>query len=135
MFVNGIPFVFSVSRGVNFTMVEYVIQLLKTVLADCIGKIFKFYRNKGCTIKMFLMDREFECIRYLIPEEVNINTTVTNKRVSDIELKNSVVQECTRALIRNFPFKKIPGQIIIELNRFVVIWLNQEPPDNGILDV
>ena len=38
-------------------------------------------------------------------------------------------------MIRTFPFKKIPGQIIIELIRFVGIWLNQEPYDNGVLDV
>ena len=36
MFVNGIPFVVSVSIGVNFTTVEYVIQRLNTILANYI---------------------------------------------------------------------------------------------------
>ena len=40
MFVNGIPFVVSVSRGVNLKMVEYVRQSLKNVLANSIGNIF-----------------------------------------------------------------------------------------------
>ena len=40
-FVNGIPFVVSVSKGVNFTMVEYVIQRLKTVLTNFIRKTFQ----------------------------------------------------------------------------------------------
>ena len=44
MFVNGLPFVFSILRGVNFTTVEYFIQILKTALANSIGKIFKFYK-------------------------------------------------------------------------------------------
>ena len=63
MFVNGIPFVVSVSREFNFTTVEYVGQILKTVLSNYTGKIFQFYKNNGYTIKTFLMDREFECIR------------------------------------------------------------------------
>ena len=40
MFINSIPFVVSVSRRVNFTMVEYVSRRLKTVLTKYIVKIF-----------------------------------------------------------------------------------------------
>ena len=43
MFVNGIPFVVSFSRGVNLTTVEYVSQRLKTVLVYSIGMTFQFY--------------------------------------------------------------------------------------------
>ena len=57
MFVNGIPFVVSVSREFNFTTVEYVGQILKTVLSNYTGKIFQFYKNNGYTIKKFLIDK------------------------------------------------------------------------------
>ena len=43
MFVNGIPFVFSISRGVHIITVEYVSQRLKTVLAYSIEITFQFY--------------------------------------------------------------------------------------------
>ena len=68
VFVNLIPFVFSVSIGVNLTMVEYVSRRLKTVFTNYIGKIFQFYKNNGYTIKMFLMDRYFECVCESLPE-------------------------------------------------------------------
>ena len=55
MFVNGIPFVVSVSRWVNLTMVEYVSRRLKTVLANSIGEIFQLYTNNGYTIITFLV--------------------------------------------------------------------------------
>ena len=51
MFVTNIPFVVSFSSGVNFKMVEYVSQRLKTALANYIVKIFQFYKNNGYTIK------------------------------------------------------------------------------------
>ena len=60
MFVNRIPFVFSVLRGVNFTMVEYVSRRLNTILAKSIEKIFQFYTNNGYTIETFLMYMELE---------------------------------------------------------------------------
>ena len=81
------------------------------------------------------MDREFEWIRESPPEEYNLNTTSTNEHVPEIERKNRVIKGRARLLIRNFPLKKIPGRIIIELVRFVGICLNQEPSENGVLDV
>ena len=71
------------------------------------------------------MNREFECIRDLLPEEFNMNTTATNEHVPDIEHKNRVINEYARALISNLTLKKIPGQTINELIRFVDIWLSQ----------
>ena len=43
MFVKRNPVVVSISRGVNFTTMEYVSQRIKTVLAYFIGMTFQFY--------------------------------------------------------------------------------------------
>ena len=79
MFANRIPFIVSVLIGDNFTMVEYVSQSLKNVLTNSIGKAFKFYKNIIYNIKNFLMDREFECIRDSLSEEVNLNNTAVHR--------------------------------------------------------
>ena len=78
MFTNGIPFVVSVLRGVNFTRVKDFIRRFKTVLNKFIWKTFQFYKNIGYTIKMLLMDRKFEGIYDSLPEEADINTTAAN---------------------------------------------------------
>ena len=44
MFVNRTPFLVSVTIGVNFTTVEYVIQRLKTILTNSTGKTFQLYK-------------------------------------------------------------------------------------------
>ena len=38
-------------------------------------------------------------------------------------------------MIRNLPFNNIPGRIIIEMIRFLGIYINQEPSENGVSDV
>ena len=78
-----------------------------------------------------MMDREFEWICDSLPEEANINNNATNEHVPDIKHKNRIIKERARALISTFPFKNIPGRIIIELIRFVGIWINQEPSEMG----
>ena len=60
IFVNGTPFVVSVSIQVNFTMVEYVGRRLNTILTNSVGNIFQFYKNNGYSIKTFLIDREVD---------------------------------------------------------------------------
>ena len=65
---------------------------LNTVLANSIGEIFQFYKNNGYTIRIFLMDRKFECIRNSLPEEANLNTTATNDNVPDIGRKNRLIK-------------------------------------------
>ena len=92
-------------------------------------------KHTGYTIKTFLTDREFECIRESLPEGANLNTTVINEHVSNIECKNRVIKERTIGMIITSVFKNIPDQIIIEIIRFVGIWINQEPIDNGVLNV
>ena len=84
MFVNRIPFVVSVLRVVNFTMVEYVSRRLNTILANSIEKIFQLYKNNGYTIETFLMEMELEWIYDSLPEEENINDIATNEHVSEI---------------------------------------------------
>ena len=97
--------------------------------------MLKFYKNNGYNTKTFLIDREFECTRDSLYEESNLNTTSTNEHVTEIQLKIRIIKEFARALIRTFPFNKIPGRIIIELIQFVGILLNQEPSENWVLDV
>ena len=82
MFVNRIPFLVSVLRRVNFTMVEYVSRRLNTILPNSIEKIFQFYKNNGYTIETFLMDMELEWIYDSLPEKENINAIATNEHVT-----------------------------------------------------
>ena len=81
------------------------------------------------------MDRDFEFIHESLPEEENVNTTTTNKHVPDIERNNRIIKKRARLPISTFPFKNIPVWMIVELLWFVGIWLNQEPSDNGVLDL
>jgi hypothetical protein len=133
MFVNGMPFVTSISRNVKFTTIEYVTSRSKKNLVKSLLKIISLYKSRGFAPSTALMDREFECLRLeLLTHVVNLNTTAASKHVPDIERQIRLIKERTRALRSTLPFKNIPGRMIIEMLANVVLRINAFPPPSGV---
>jgi hypothetical protein len=131
MFVGGLGFMITSSRGIKFTTTEYVARRSKTNLVNSFKKVFEIYNKRGFNIQTALMDREFECLREDI-RGVILNTTATSKHVPEIERKMRVVKERARAIWSTLPFNAIPNCMIVELVNFVVLWLNAFPPSSGV---
>jgi hypothetical protein len=131
MFVNGLPFLVSISRKIKFTTVEYLIGRKQHHLFNSIRKSVNLYKQRGFTIETALMDREFECLRGNLPE-LNLNTTAASEHIPDVERQIRVLKERSRAIRSTLPFKAIPGRIIIELVYYAAFWLNDFPLSSGV---
>jgi hypothetical protein len=77
------------------------------------------------------VDREFECLRDDIPE-VNLNTTAASEHVTDIDNQIRGINERMRAVRSTLPFKKLPSHMIIEMMKYVALWLNGFPHLSGV---
>jgi hypothetical protein len=133
MFVNGMPFVTSISRKVKFTTIEYITTRSETNLVKSLLKIVSLYKARGFTPSTALMDREFECLCLeILTHVVNLNTTAASEHVPDIEWKLRLIKERIRALQSTLPFKNIPGRMIIEILANVVLWIDAFPPASGV---
>ena len=74
MFVNKIMFLMSISKGLKFTMLEYLSNNSKKSLVNSINKIVRYYNLHGLHVCMMFVDPEFQ----LLEEKVVItvrNTT------------------------------------------------------------
>jgi hypothetical protein len=131
MFVDGLGFVVTSSRGVKFTTSEYVPTRSKANLTNSLKKVFEIYTQGGFTIQTALMDREFECLRDNL-RGITLNTTAASEHVPEIERQICVIKERARAIWSTLPFTKVPNRIIVELINFFVLWLNALPPASGI---
>ena len=85
MFVNGLAFMVSVSHILKFTTVEYMLRSMALVLSQSLVMIYELYTRRGFNIKLFPMDREFECLRKIMPRKLDLNTAAASKHVPDIE--------------------------------------------------
>jgi hypothetical protein len=131
MFVDGLGFMVTSLRGVNFTTPEYVLTRSKANLISSLKKVFEIYTQRGFTIQTALMDRKFECLRDNL-RGITLNTTASSEHVLEIERQIRVIKERACAIWSTLPFTKVPNRIIVELINFDVIWLNAFPPARGI---
>jgi hypothetical protein len=64
---------------------------------------------------------------------VAINTTAAREHVSDIERCIRTIKDRCRSVLSELPYKKfLPDIFIVHLLKFVVLWLNAFPSDNGV---
>jgi hypothetical protein len=133
MFLDGIPFVVSLSRNLKFTTYEYVPRRSKPILVKTLKKIINIYNHRGFNVVTALMDSEFKLLRDEVPE-VTLNTNSPDEHVPDIERQIRTMKERARAVRGTLPFKRLPARMIIELVHFLTLWLNAFPHSSGVSD-
>ena len=79
------------------------------------------------------MDQEFDCLRDIMPGNLDLNTTAAGKHIPEIERQIRLLKERAHAIWSRLPFQKVPERITIELILFVVLWLNYLMPASGVL--
>ena len=60
MFVNGVPFLVSVARGLNLVTAEFTPSCTAKQRAAGIARMIDLYARGGFPVGMVLMDNEFE---------------------------------------------------------------------------
>jgi hypothetical protein len=84
MFVDEVPFLVSVSRGINLIIAEFTPVCTAKNLAANIKHILQVYMRGGFKVSTLLMDNEFDCLVPLLPQLV-VNTPAAREHVTDIE--------------------------------------------------
>ena len=92
MFVNGVPFLVSLARGLNLLTAEFLPVHTAKSLASRIDQIKHLYRQGGFTVGTILMDNKFEKVRALVPN-LHINTTAANDHVPKIKRRIRLIKE------------------------------------------
>ena len=64
--------------------------------------------------------------------KVDLNTTATNKRVTDIEHQICVHKDKSRACHHNIPLNHIPKVIKVSILMNCTLWINVLPPKGGV---
>ncbi len=123
MFVNGVPFLVSMARGLNLVTTEFTPSHTAKQLAAGITRMMDLYACGGFQVGTVLMDNEFEKLRNLVPILV-VNTTAAKEHVPELERKIRLIKERGRGILNTLPFKRMPRLMLIELVYHVVLWLN-----------
>jgi hypothetical protein len=135
MFVNGLPFFVSLSRGIKLFTVEFTPSRTKEQLSNKLKKVIYVYRRAGYRVRCVLMDMEFESLCDTF-EDGFINTTAAREHVGDIERGIRFLEERARCVLSEVPFKHCMQDIfVVHLMMFVAMWINAFPSDSGVSTV
>ena len=87
MFVNGIPFLVTMSRRIRFITVQHVPDRKASALANVMKQVMNLYSRAGFVCQTALMDGEFEPLKAKLVGSIEVNTTAKNEHVGEIERK------------------------------------------------
>ncbi len=83
-FVNGTPFLVTLSRNINSVTVEHLPVRTANALVKHIKRVLHVYGRGGFSVRTILMDGEFEKIKGLL-RNVECNMTAVKEHVSKAE--------------------------------------------------
>jgi hypothetical protein len=92
MFVNGVPFLVSVARGLNFVTAEFTPSRTAKQPAAGITRMIDLYARGGFQVGTVLMDNEFEKLQNLV-SIFAINTTAAKEHIPEVERKIRLIKE------------------------------------------
>ena len=85
-------------------------------LLELVKHVAQVYHSRGFKIKELLMDGEFEYLREELPDmHINLNTSLENEHVGEVERVNRTIKEQTRGIYNTLPFQKLPGRLVVEM--------------------
>ncbi len=102
MFVNGLPFLVTLPRGISLVTIEFLLSRTAKRLAVTVEQVLKVYARGGFGVQTMMMDMEFKKLVDLLPN-VAINTTAARVHVGEIEQKIQVIKERARGTMNTLP--------------------------------
>ena len=118
MFVNGLPFLTTMSRNIRFGTAEHVPSRTARQLADSLMKVVKVYALGDFVVRNVLMDKEFEKIK---PEMtmVNSNTSAAREHDGEIERFHRTLKERCCSVLSEM--KSVGGGAYMFLHKQIMI--------------
>jgi hypothetical protein len=137
MYVNGIPFLLTISRNLKFGTIEALPNRLEATLVAALVSTVQVYKQRGFSMSLGLTDGEFDTsgIREsLAGEGVALDLTGRDEHVGDIERYVRTMKERMRATYNTLPFTHMPPRLVIEMAKQAVFWLHSFPRVDGVSD-
>ena len=133
MHVNGIPFFVTRSRHIHFGTMDVLPSLQATDIGAALRRVVNIYARGGFQVTTALMDRAFVGLHNVCNQlQVTLNTTSRDEHVGDVERYIRTVKERMRGISNTIPFKRLTRNMVMELSKAMVYWLNSIPLNTGV---
>ena len=133
MHVNGVPFFVTRFRHIHFGTVDVLPSLQANDIGAALRRVVNIYARRGFQVTMALMDGAFAGLQDVCNQlQITLNTTSQDEHVGDVERYIRTVKECMRGISNTIPFKRMTRNMVMELAKAMVYWLNSVPSNTGV---
>ena len=125
MFVNGIPFLTTVSRIIQFGSATEMSGATMENVVTALQVIKSKYKSRGFTIIAMTADNGFSALANnpdFINMEIVLNLTADDEHGPHIKRFNRTIKDKCRMSIAGTPFTKLPKRMTAELVYTMVFW-------------
>ena len=133
MFVNKIPFLITVSRGLHFGTIKALQNCQVPTVAASLTRVVQIYHCWGFQITMALADPEFEPLQASFGD-ISFNFCAQDEHIPEIKCCICTVKDRTWSGYNSLPFERIRCLMLTHLVANVVFWLNAFPHSDGASD-
>ncbi len=131
MFINGLPFLVSISRNITLITVSYMPSRKTEDLRQGMQQIISVYQRRGLTVTTAMLDNQFDPLWGLLGT-VDLNVTAAAEHAPEIERCIRMIKERIRAQKCRLPYARLPACVLIGLVSFCVFWINAFPHKNSV---
>lgn len=133
MFVNGTPYLVSISRAIKFCTAEALENRRSETLLEGLRRIKATYARRGFLMNRAAGDNEFANLEAgLSGMGVALNTVAADEHVPEIERHIRTLKERCRAAYNALPFRKMPSRMMVELVYAMTFWIHAFPAIDGV---
>jgi hypothetical protein len=135
MYVNGIPFLVTISQNLKFGTIEVQPNWKEGTLIKSLLTTVRVYKLCGFIASLTLMDGEFDTLSVceaLAGQGVALNPTGQDEHIEDIKWYIHTIKECTQSTYNMLPFAHMPPHLVIEMASQSVVWLHAFPQTDGV---
>ncbi len=114
MFVNLIPFIITISRGLKFGTIEPLPNRQILTITKFVQRVLQIYTTRGFTVTTMLADPEFAPLHNEFPG-LQLNCCGADEHVPEAERYIRTIKDRARSAYNMLPFKRIPRIIVVHL--------------------
>ena len=102
-------------------------------IGAALRRVVNIYARGGFQVTTAMMDGAFAGLHDVCNQlQVTLNTTSQDEHVGDVEIYIRTIKERMRGVSNTIPFKRLTHNMVMELAKAVVYWLNSVPSNMGV---
>jgi hypothetical protein len=106
----------TISQDLLFETTEVIKNLKNETLIKAIQNVLNTYQERGFKISHFLMDGQFDSLRYTLSGlGIHLNIVASQEHVPEVERYIRTLKERVRSVYNTLSFTPMPNRMMVEL--------------------